>query len=98
MKIIKKTHRPKAIKPFKSLNEEARFWDSHDTSVLFNKPNTSLSRLPVIESEKEEILTIRIQRSVKEQIKNIAQSKGINSSTLSRMWLIEKLTQANTVE
>lgn len=83
----------KPIKPFKTFDEEAHFWDTHDTSMLFKNQKTTLSKLPPIESEKEEILTIRIQKSVKERIKKIAQKKGINPATLSRMWLIEKIAQ-----
>lgn len=85
--------RPKPIKPFKTLEEEAHFWDTHDTSLFFKNPNTPISKLPFIENEKEEILTIRIQKSVKEKIKQVARSRGINPATLSRMWLIEKLAQ-----
>ena len=90
-----KLNNMKPIKPFKNLEEEANFWDTHDTSMLFKNPKTPLSVLPRIESEKEEILTIRIQKSVKERIKKIAQEKGINPATLSRMWLIEKLRQVS---
>ena len=83
----------KPLKSFKNLEEEARFWDTHDVALFFENNKTPLSKLPLIESEKEEILTIRIQKSVKEKIKHIAKEKGINPTTLSRMWLIEKLAQ-----
>ena len=44
--------RPKPIKPFKSLEEEAHFWDTHDTSKLFINPKKSLKNLPILEKEK----------------------------------------------
>ena len=92
---MKKTKfvRPGPIPPFKTLDEEADFWDTHDWSPLFKNPNTPLSDLPLIESEKEDVMTVRLQKSVKQKISNIAKSKGINPSTLSRMWLIEKVRE-----
>ncbi len=86
-------NRAKPIKPFKTLEAEARFWDTHELSELFVNPTKSLKKLPVLESEKEEIMTVRIQKSVKTNIERVARLKGINPSTLARMWLIEKLHQ-----
>lgn len=84
----------KPIKPFKTLDEEAEFWDTHDVSAIFANPQTPLSSLPLIEKEKEEMLTIRIQKSIKTKITKLAHSKGINPTTLARMWLIEKVQGA----
>jgi len=72
--------KPKPIKPFKTLAEEAAFWDTHDFTS-------------VIEKEKEAIITIRLQKSVKKKLETIAHARGINPSTLSRMWIIEKIYQ-----
>lgn len=91
-RIIKKSkYLPKPIAPFKTLDEEADFWDTHDLSEFGKVP---LLDLPLLETEKEETLTVRLQKSVKNRIKRIARQKGIDTSTLSRMWLIEKLNQA----
>ena len=84
-------NRPKPIKPFKTLEEEANFWDTHDISVLFKNPKISLSKLPRIETEKQATMTVRLQASVKKRLTQIARRKGINPSTLSRMWLVEKV-------
>jgi hypothetical protein len=75
------------------LEEEAEFWDTHDTSKLFDNPKTPLSELLLIKPEKDVIMTIRVQKVVKDKIEELAQNKGINSTTLSRMWLIERLTK-----
>lgn len=85
--------RIKPIKPFKTLEEEAKFWDTHDLSLVIKNPKTSLFQLPLLESEKKAILTIRIQKSIKELIEKIAKLQGINPTTLSRMWLIEKIRE-----
>lgn len=41
----------KPIKPFKSLDEEANFWDTHDTSKIFKNPKTPISKLPKLKNE-----------------------------------------------
>ena len=93
----KKTiYKPKPIKPFKTLDEEADFWDTHHTSPLFDNPKTPLSELPLIEPEKEATMSIRIQVSIKEKIEKVARSKGINPTTLARMWLIERASIEKT--
>lgn len=84
-------YQPKPIKPFKSLDEEADFWDTHDTTPLFKKPDLALEKLPFIESEKEEILTMRVQKSVKKKLTQLARQQGIGPTTLARMWIVEHL-------
>ena len=86
-------NKPKPVSPFKNLEEEAKFWETHDISKLMENPNTPLSKLLPLDKEKQEVMTVRLQKSVKGKIEKIAKEKGINSSTLSRMWLIEKIRE-----
>lgn len=83
--------RPNPIPPFKTLDEEAEFWDTHDASLLFKNPKIPLEKLPLLEKEKEEALTVRLQKSVKQKLERIARQKGIGPTTLVRMWLVERL-------
>lgn len=85
----------KPIKPFKTLEEEANFWDTHDLSKVIKNPKTPLSKLDLLEPRKEVVMTLRLQKSVKKRIDYCARQKGINPATLSRMWLIEKLQEAD---
>ena len=74
-----------------TLDEVAHFWDTHnvteyedeteDVEIVFelNKPRT-------------ESLVLRIQKDIKQRLEKVARSKGLNISTLARMWLMEKLT------
>ena len=87
MKKNKKSRIPK----FKNYEEEARFWDTHeftefedeleDVDIVFelNKPRT-------------ESLVLRVQKDIKQKLQKVARSKGLNVSTLARMWLMEKLS------
>ena len=70
--------------------EEATWWDTHDlgdyedefkeTEIVFelNKP-------------RDETLIVRLQKDFKDRLEKAARSKGLNVSTLARMWLMEKL-------
>jgi len=87
----------KTIKPFKNLEEEARFWDTHDISSAVKNPKISLSKLLSMEPKKEVVVTVRIQKAVKEKIESYARQKGLNPATLSRMWLIEKLHEVEKI-
>ena len=89
MKKNKKSKIPK----FKTYEEAAKFWDTHeftefkdeleDVDIVFelNKPRT-------------ESLVLRIQKDIKEKLQKAARSKGLNVSTLARMWLMEKLSNS----
>ena len=76
-----------------SYKEEAEWWDKHeftefwdeleDVDIVFelNKPRT-------------ESLVLRVQKNIKEKLEKVARSKGLNVSTLARMWLMEKLSHS----
>ncbi len=79
----------KQIPKFKSIQEEAKFWDTHDfteykdgfksTEVKFAK---NLSNTLNVRFEPQDVAKIRHQ----------ANKKGIGPSTLVRMWVREHLT------
>jgi tRNA G37 N-methylase Trm5 len=75
------------------LEEEARFWEMHDLSLLAENAGTPLAALPLLEAEKKAVLAIRIQKSAKEMLKKIAKANGVNPTTLARLWLIEKIRE-----
>jgi len=85
---MRRNIRPKPIKPFKTLEEEANFWDTHDTTRMGKDP---LLELPLLEKEKVESLTLRLQRSIKRKLEKTARQKGIGPTTLARMWIVERL-------
>lgn len=85
---MRKHNKPKPLPPFKTLDEEAHFWDTHDTAILGKVP---LSQLPLLEKEKVESLTLRLQRSIKRKLEKTARQKGIGPTTLARMWIVERL-------
>jgi len=41
----------KPIKPFKTLEKEAEFWDTHDTSEIFKNSKVLISKLPKLKTD-----------------------------------------------
>lgn len=67
---------------FYSYEEEANFWDTHDF--------IDLSPIELYQPKKESLI-IRLNRDMKRKLEKVAKKKKINVSTLSRLWLAEKL-------
>ena len=89
--IQKRQMRPKEPIPgFKSTQEEAAFWDTHDVGEYLNDFNRVDVELQ-LEKPKEENIVVRVQKPIKDRLERIARRKGLNISSLTRMWIMEKL-------
>jgi len=78
------------IPRFKSVQEEAEFWDTHDTTEFedeFKESATEFAR-PL-----DHILAVRLEAKTISQLARVAERLGIGPSTLVRMWVIERLHQ-----
>ena len=77
---------------FKSIPEEAEFWDTHDFTEFVDEL-TAVKMKVTLGQLKEETLTVRLQTNLKERLASIASGMGVNTSTLARMWIVEKMKQ-----
>lgn len=83
------------IPEFKSRAEEAHFWDTHDITDYWDEmEDVEIEFLS--EPKREETITVRVQPKLKERLEKLARSYGVNLSTLTRMWMIEKLKETHT--
>lgn len=83
----------KKIPKFKNYAEEAKFWDTHDvTDYLSEMKFEDVEFIP--RAKKEEVVTIRLEPSLKDKLGKVARGYGLNMSTLARMWLLEKLRES----
>lgn len=82
------------IPKFKTIEEEAKFWDTHD----FTDFEDELENVEIVfelEKPRTETLVVRLQKKSKDKLRRAARSRGLNVSTLARMWLMEKLQTTN---
>jgi hypothetical protein len=74
--------------------EEANWWDTHDVAEYWDDFE------PVhidfqLKKPKEENIVVRLQEPIKKQLEAVARRKGLNISSLTRMWIMEKLRTAH---
>ena len=88
----KKNRKTSRIPKFKSLEEEAKFWDTHSVTD-FEDETEDVKIMIDLAKPRDDTLILRIQKPMKDKIASIADKKGITTSTLARIWLAEKLSQ-----
>lgn len=76
--------------------EEAEWWDTHDVTDFENETE-NVEIVFELDKPREETLVIRLQKDFKKRLEKTARRKGLNMSTLARMWLMEKLQSVRTV-
>jgi len=79
------------IPAFNDIDEEAAFWDTHDTSEFIGEELRPVE--VVIGGDLAERLTLRLDRTDRELLATRARAKGVGPSTLARMWLKERLRE-----
>lgn len=78
------------IPKFKSIKDEAAFWDTH-SFVDFEDELEDVDIVVDLAKPRNDTLVVRIQKHLKDKLDSIASKKGITTSTLARIWLAEKL-------
>lgn len=87
---LEKKHTFKPLKPFKSIDEEADFWDTH--SVVDEINDGTL--VGFHQANKTSTITIRFQPEHLQKLRDKAFKKGIGPTTLVRMWVLKQLSHA----
>ena len=78
------------IPEFASREEEARFWDTHDTTDYEDEFRPVRVRFAKNLSEG---ITIRLSPETLATLRSEAREKGIGPTTLARMWILERLRE-----
>jgi len=81
------------IPKFKTLAEEATFWDTHSFADYWDEFK-DVNVIVELAKPKEETLVLRINKDVKKKLEQVAKSKGVTTSTLARILITEKLQTA----
>lgn len=81
----------KKIPEFKTFEEEAEFWDTHD--ITDNWKGTKEVKIKVAKNL-QHILGVRLDPQTITELEEKGKKKGIGPSTLARMYILEKLHQS----
>ena len=79
---------------FKSIEEEAVFWDTH--SVLDYLENFGTPQF-VSKKAQTQGITVRFEQETLSQLRACAKEQGIGPTTLMRMWVLERLREARNI-
>ena len=83
MKRSKKNKIPK----FRSFEEEARFWDAHDTTKFLGELKPAELKFP----RRKKLVSMRLPEAEILSLKRVARRRGLGYLTMIRMWVTEKL-------
>jgi predicted DNA binding CopG/RHH family protein len=83
--------RPKRIPKFSSIEEEAKFWDTHDTTDYESEFKPADVQFAANLSKG---ITIRLDPETLQTLRQQAKKKGLGPTTLARMWILERLHSA----
>ena len=80
----------KKIPRFRSEQEEAEFWATHDSTDYVSETKevkVKFTRPP------KKLVSLRLDENTIEKLKKIAENKGIGYLELVRMWVLENLSK-----
>jgi hypothetical protein len=80
----------KKIPTFKNIKEEALFWDTNDIGDFMGELHV-VTGAYVGSDEKKTTMTIRLTPSLKKKLDHVASAYDISTSSLVRMWMVDKL-------
>ena len=89
------TKRAKSSIPrFKTIQEEAEFWDSHSTTEFEDEfEEVKDVQFVVTRVEPKKDITVRLSQNTLAELTKRAREKGIGPSTLARRWILEHLRE-----
>ncbi len=82
----------KPIPEFKTIAEEAEFWDTHDLADYWDAFKPVRVRLAKNLSEG---ISIRLDTPTLHKLRLQAAEKGVGPTTLARMWILERLRESS---
>ena len=76
-----------------SIEEMARFWDTHDLTDFEQELEEAAE--PVFVRAEGTALSIDLEPSEAQHLKKIARSKGVKETTVLRQWILERLHESS---
>jgi predicted DNA binding CopG/RHH family protein len=81
------------VPKFKSLKEERKFWETHDSTAYHD--DFKITKNVVFVRPKKEVISLRLEPKFIRRLRELADKEGLPPTTYARM-LIVKSIQAHT--
>lgn len=85
------------IPKFKTLEEEARFWEVHDSTDYKWDEIKDLKVAKKVRSIYKNILLVKLDNQILKAIEKIARTKGIDTPTAGKLLLRERLSELHAL-
>ena len=87
------------VPKFKSIEEEANFWDTHSTEDFpdYWAPAPEVKFSKNLKSIYQKVVPIRLDEKTIDAVKKVAKEKGIGVSTTARMLIRERLHELKAI-
>jgi predicted DNA binding CopG/RHH family protein len=82
----------KKIPTFKTEQEEAEFWDIHDSTEYLDDTEP-INTFFIDSRPPKKQISLRLDEMAIKKLKVVAQDKGIGYQTMIRMWVMERLQE-----
>jgi hypothetical protein len=86
---MEKTMKTRKIPRTDSIEELARFWDTHDLTEF--KDELEEVSEPVFERRPGTVISLHLGPREAAAVKRVAKARGVKEATLLRQWVLEKL-------
>ncbi len=87
---VQKEYRKSRIPEFKTIEEEAEFWDTHDLTDYRDEFKPVQSQ---VADKLFDRVTIPIDADTLAQLDDLAREEELNATALARRWVLERLGQ-----
>ncbi len=82
------------IPSFRTIEQEAEFWDSHSLSDFADQAD-EVTDIRFVRPQPKRGMTLRLEPETLATLSGIARAQGIGPSTLARMWILERLRESS---
>lgn len=79
----------KRIPEFKTVQEEAAFWDTHSVADFWDDLEPVEEPMEVV--GKKRLLSVRLGERDLDALRHMASRYGLGTGTLARVWILERL-------
>jgi predicted DNA binding CopG/RHH family protein len=77
------------VPKFKSLKEEREFWDTHDSTDYHD--DFKVTENVVFVRPKKEVISLRLEPTIINKLKELANKEGLPPTTYARMLIIKSI-------
>lgn len=92
---MEKTLRKPGLSHTDSIEELAKFWDTHDLTD-FEEDLEEVSEPVFVRPKSATLLHVELRPAEVQLLKKIARSKGVKDTTLLRQWILERLRKSSS--